>query len=130
MARKPRLLTASETRGLEKAILDTIPESQGRAITRQMLFQRLAKHLRNNQIPASLVVRHVHSLRKANKLKVSTRVGMWRGDSPTAKSAKVKGSLRFPMRRIRRVTSFVCTRCFHAFPSKAAAKEHLATHGR
>lgn len=65
-------------------------------------------------------------------MNVSTRVGMWTGadPGPVYGTETARGTLQALRRTIRRVFAFVCTRCFRAFPSKAAAKEHLPVHAR
>jgi len=130
MARRPRVLSTAETKALQKAILDRIPAAKKRAITRPLVLQRLRPHLRRGKIPVSAADRQLLALHKAGKLRISTRVGIWRGSPEDDVKAPVRGrgSLRFPNRRIRRVIGFVCTRCFRAFPSKASAKEHLGSH--
>jgi len=132
MARRARILTAKETKALENAILDQIPVPKRKAITRPLLFKRLKPHLQSTRIPVSAANRQLLALSKAGKLRISTRVGMWIGgpgdDTPPKAPPGARGSLRFPNRRIRRVIGFVCTRCFRAYPSKSAAKEHVVTH--
>jgi len=132
MPKKPRVLTAAETRRLETVILDAIPGSKGRAITRSALYERIAPHLRRGRIPARAVEDRLRLLRKAKKLNVSARVGMWTGVDPGPIPGKWAGGdgLRTQRRKIRRIQAWVCTRCFRAFPSKTTAKEHLPVHVR
>jgi len=132
MARKARVLTATERRGLQDAILAAIPESKGRAIPHRILLRRLRPHLLEKVIPVSLAKKHLHLLHQAKQLNISTRVGMWKGavEAPDPAKGKPKGTLHRPNRQIRRIVGFVCTRCFRAFPSKSAAKEHLPVHAQ
>jgi len=130
MARKARVLTEGERRGLHKAILDAIPESKERAIKHRLLLRRIRPHLLQKKIPESLARKHLHLLHAAKELNIRTRVGMWKGEEGPRPEKGPAGTLGFPNRRIRRIVGYVCTRCFRAFPSNKAAKEHLPTHDR
>jgi len=118
MARRRRVLTAAETRGLEKAILEAIPGSRRKAITRRSLYRRLRPHLQDRGIPVSGAERLLLSLKKAGKVNISTRVGMWTGpdDRPKVPQGTRKGTLRFPQRRIRRVIGSSAPAASERFP--------------
>jgi len=55
MARKRRVLTAAEARGLWKVLLDALPGSKATAITQPALYERIGWHLRRGHIPARAV---------------------------------------------------------------------------
>lgn len=132
MPRKPRILTPQERKNLQAAILAAVPGPKRLAITRPTLLRKLSGLLRRNRIPVTSLIRELHGLRGSGKLRIATRVGMWRGGKydPDEGTRTAKGAARLPQRRIRRVVAFVCTTCFEPFPSKAQAKAHRASrHG-
>ena len=99
----------------------------------------MARH----HIPVSTAAKRLEQLKKAKKVRVSTRVGIWvpipgepesssrNRPPPLGPGMHPRGSLEFPQRRVRKVISLVCTRCFRPFPSKTEAKAHYtAVHAK
>jgi hypothetical protein len=139
MARKPRILAKREEHELRRKILQIIPGSKRGAVTRRTLLRRLERHTNKRKIPQSTVIRLVQALHREGHINISTRVGIWRrgkgDDAPVKKAARKtrggitkrvpRGTLQHPHRRIRKVTSFVCTRCYQTFPTKSTARHHL-----
>ena len=131
MSRKPRILTTRERKELQSAILEAVPVPKARAITRPVLLRKLGASLQRKRIPVTAVIRELHGLRGTGRIRIATRVGMWRGGPGDKDSGSTASKVaRPPQRRVRRVVSFICTTCYRPFQSKADAKAHWASvHG-